>query len=154
MTREELILKYILKWEEWMEESWMDYHGNDCIYLNISFLLGYWSAKFPELFEYLMKESNNTIPWKYAQDDLLDLVEYFYYPDQFNEDGSYNNWDEEKAKSTFEPWISIIDNNIIYFNRFIERAKRDFENTSYDDMHSEQQYLCDLLKEIKSYETI
>ena len=155
MTRAQLILRYINKLEEWAGESWMDYYGDDFIFLNISFLLGYWSVRYPDLFEYLMKESSNNIPWEYPQDGLVDLVEFFYYPDQYTETGAHRFvFDEDKYDLTRIPWISIIDENKVYFDRFINRAERDFLKTSYDDMHSEQQYLCDLLKEIKNYVNI
>ena len=97
MTREELIVEYIRTLEISMGESWMDQFAEDGIFHNISFLMGYWSVKFPELYQYLMKDSNNTIPWKYPQNGLVGLVESFYIDDEdFSEENDdYNSYIED-----------------------------------------------------------
>ena len=109
LTLEEL-LEFVLNWEQEAGESFMDYAGDDYIFLNISFLIGYWLVKYPELYQFLMNESNNKIPWKYPQDGLTDLVQLFYNA----------GLSEETYSAYLIPWLSLIIDNDIYYQRFIE----------------------------------
>ena len=152
MTREELIVEYIRTLEISTGDSWMDQFAEDGIFHNISFLMGYWSVKFPELYSYLMKDSNNTIPWKYPQDGLIGLVESFYIDDEEYENNQFDN--EEYEKSLY-PWASIIAFNPIYMNRFL-KCHKDFLEwfDTEDDWYEEVPELNELIEKMESYETI
>lgn len=135
---EKEILDFIGNWECDMGESWMDYIGNDYIFLNVHFLMGVWSVKFPELYYYLMKESNNTIPWKYVQDNLLDLIEELYI--------DHSNYKDEDYEKSLYPFVYVIANNNVYFDRFIKNHE---ENKGSDNDTSREDYY-DHLDKIKA----
>lgn len=111
------VIKNIGIWENLHGESFMDYAGSDHIFRNISFLMGYWSCKHRELYNFLIKKSNNTIPWKYAQDGLEELVEEFYglEPEHMRNEEYLDCYD-----MTWIPWASIIVDNDIYWERYIK----------------------------------
>lgn len=111
LTLDEL-LEFVRDWEHENGESFMDYAGDDYIFLNVAFLLGYWSVKYPELYQFLMKESGNTVPWRYPQDGLTDLVEFFYNVSHAE------NWSEDAYNNSLKPWLSLIIDNDIYYKRF------------------------------------
>jgi hypothetical protein len=118
----EEIIDWIRTWECNAGESFMDYAGDDYIFLNVSFLLGYWSIKFPELYKFLMTKSMNLIPWKYPQDELTDLVEEFY--------STKENWNEEDYCKSLIPWVSLIFDNDVYYERFIDWKEEQDEESS------------------------
>lgn len=118
MTIDEVV-NQIRDWEIEAGESWMDYFGDDCIYLNVAFLLGYWSVRYPDLYKYLMKESGGKVPWKYPQDGLVELVENYYMPNEYN---------EADYRTSLEPWAAIIVENEYYQQRYVD----DFINRDED----------------------
>lgn len=121
-------------WEGEAGESFMDYCGDDYVFKNISFLLGYWSVKFPKLYKYLMDLTNGSVPWKYPQDGLEEKVETFYSYNPSDRDST-----EEDYLKTILPWTSLIADNEYYYERF-ERwmfAETDDERTQYDQCKEE-----------------
>lgn len=111
-------------WEEEAGESFIDYFVDDNIKC-MPFVLGYWSAKFPDLFEFLMNIGEGKIPWSSAQDapigfeSISCLVEIFYKVVScgVEEDG---HWSQETYNKSIMPWCSLIHDIDIYYNRFIK----------------------------------
>lgn len=99
-------------WETEIGESFMDFCGEDYVFKNVSFLLGYWSVKFPDLYTFLMKVSGGEVPWKYPQDGLIERVEEYY-----NYQWCNDNADETYLQSIM-PWCTLIADNNYYFERF------------------------------------
>ena len=112
------MIEYIREWEYENGESWMDYAGDDFIFIDIPIIVEYWSKKFPDLYEYLMRESFGTIPWYYPQDGLTELIEDYYK--------TSDTWNEEDYRKSLVPWVSLIVENDLYFQLFMS-WKKDYE---------------------------
>lgn len=92
-------------WELEMGESFMEYVVEPIV--NVEEIINYWKIEFPDLYNYIMEITDNTIPWKYIYDipkdyDCLDyVVENFYEV----HDG---NFTETKYRKSILPWCSYI----------------------------------------------
>lgn len=118
---EELIELWSI-WEEHAGESFIDYFLDDNIN-NMSLVIGYLIAKEPDLGNYILQQSDGTIPWEYIQDcpgvktdSISYLVEQFYNV----YDG--NVWKEENYHKAQSIWCSLIHDVDIYYKRFEEWA--------------------------------
>lgn len=144
-SKKQLIVKYIRTLEIAMGESWMDRFGEDNIFLNISFLLGYWSVTNPELYKYLMEESNDQIIWQYPQNGLTDLIESYY--NVYDETDKFN---DDNYEMSLMPWASIIVFNPVYMKRFLD-CHNDFLSwlKSSEEWYDEVPELNRLIEKIK-----
>lgn len=119
-------------WESRYDESFVDYFLDDNIN-NMGIVLGYWSAKYPELFRYIMNMTDWCIPWEYIQDSLTNygsldrVVEDFYGVEA-------NGWNEERYEESLRPWCSLIHDVDIYYERFNEWLKN---QSCYDEIMKE-----------------
>lgn len=92
-------------WELEMGESFMEYKLEHII--NVEEVINYWKTEFPDLYSYLMKLTNNTIPWKYIFHcpndlDCLDFeVENYYHVHE-------GEFTEEKYRKSILPWCSYV----------------------------------------------
>lgn len=87
-------------WELEMGESFMECKLEYII--NIEEVINYWKTEFPDLYSYLMKLTNNTIPWKYIDLDGLDFeVENYYHVNE-------GEFTEEKYRKSILPWCSYV----------------------------------------------
>ena len=111
-------------WEHKAGESFIDYFVDDNIN-SIGLILGYWAAKYPDLFEYIMDYTNECIVWNYVQDgcnkyniSLVGLVEEFYKVYTYKEDSEIFN--EKNYDKSIIPWCDLICGIDIYYQRFLD----------------------------------
>ena len=110
-------------WRDWElkhGESFMDYFVDDNIN-ELGIVLGCWSVTYPDLFNYIMKESGWCIPGEYVQDELSSLVES-YYANDIDPDG-YIELNEGEYELSILPWCEVICCIDIYYERLLDFCK-------------------------------
>ena len=124
MENKKLTVKQLQKfWRAWEidhGESFIDYFLDDNIN-DLGLVLGCWSVIYPDLFNYIMKESNWCIPWRGIQDGLSSLVEY-YYASNIGPDG-YIEFNEGEYELSILPWCEVIYRVDIYYERLLDFCK-------------------------------
>ena len=123
LTIEELVELWQI-WEGEAGESFVDYFVDDHI-RSMHFVLGYWSAKFPDLYKFLIEQGKGKggIPWTSAQDcpgeldSISSLVEQYYGAYSYDEETGYTHWDSDNYAKAILPWCTLIIENNIYYER-------------------------------------
>lgn len=123
-------------WECEMGESFIDYIVDNIV--NVKEIINYWKTEFPDLYNHIMKLTNNTIPWRYILDSPKGYDTLEYVVEDFYNVHEAEWFNEERYRKSILPWCS-------YIHEFC--YDKWYENFFYEGDEDDKEFLERVMKQ-------